>query len=53
MQHKKTMPNNTRLKIYHIYSRRQKKVYTSLNRRKIKSNKDTINYKTGNKAGSH
>ena len=36
-----------------LYSHRQKKLDTSLNRRKIKSNKDRINLKTGNKAGIH
>ena len=36
-----------------IYSRRQKKVHTSLNCRKIKSNKDRIDLKTGNKTGIH
>ena len=36
-----------------LYSRRQKKVYTSLNRSRIKSNKDRIDFKPGNKAGIH
>ena len=36
-----------------IYSRRQKKLYTSLNRRKIKSNYDRIDLKYGNEAEIH
>ena len=36
-----------------LYSHRQKKLYTSLNRRKIISNKDRIDLKTGNKAEIH
>ena len=39
--------------LLYIYSRRQKKVHTSLNCRKIKSNKDRNNLKTGNKARIH
>ena len=36
-----------------LYSHRQKKLDTSLNRGKIKSNKDKIDLKIGNKAGIH
>ena len=36
--------------IINLYSQRQKKLDTSLNRRKMKSNKDRIDFKIGNKA---
>ena len=39
--------------MFSLYSLRQMKLDTSLNRRKIKSNKDRINMKTGNKKGIH
>ena len=42
-----------RIDLPFLYSRRQKKVHTSLNCRKIKSNKDRNNLKTGNKARIH
>ena len=38
---------------YSLYSHRQKKLDTSLNRRKMKSNKDRIDFKIGNKAEIH
>ena len=37
----------------YLYSHRQKKLDTSLNRRKMKSNKDRIDLKIGNKAEIH
>ena len=38
---------------HRIYSHRQKKHYTSLKRRNMKSDKDRIDFNIGNKAGMH
>ena len=43
----------SRCQLTFLYSRRQKKLDTSMNCREIKSNKDRIDLKTGNKAGIH
>ena len=47
------MTRNFSYHTYYIYSHWQMKIDTSLNRRKIKSNKDRINLQTGNKTGIH
>ena len=41
------------MNVISIYSHPQKKLYTFSNRRKMKKNKDSIDLKTGSKAGIH